>query len=87
MRAAETRSQRTVAAVVLAGRKDIQHSDDTEALLLRQAPWLCRYHPLSFEAAVTVAQLAYPTMAATLVGAWHKTKQLNAVLLVDNGGA
>jgi hypothetical protein len=59
MRSAETRSQRTVAAVALAGRKHFQHTDDTEALLLRQAMWLCRHHPLSFEAAVTLAQLAY----------------------------
>jgi len=31
MRPAETRNQRTVAAVALAGRKDLQHTDDIAA--------------------------------------------------------
>jgi hypothetical protein len=55
----KTRSPRIDGNRAQAGRKDLQHTDDTQTLLLRQALWLCRHHPLSFEAAVTLAQIAY----------------------------
>jgi hypothetical protein len=59
MQILEKRSQRHGGNRALAGRNKAEQSDDTEALLMRQALWLCRHHPLSFEAAITLAQIAY----------------------------
>lgn len=60
MQRSETRSQRSGGNRALAGRsKQVQYTDDTEALVARQATKLCARHRCSFEVALVLARLAY----------------------------
>jgi hypothetical protein len=56
----ETRSQRSGGNRALAGRNtQVQHIDDSEALVARQAMKLRAAHRCSFEVALVMARLAY----------------------------
>jgi hypothetical protein len=59
MQSLETRSQRRGGNRALAGRNQVQHSDDIETLTLLQAKHLSQCHPFSLEVAITLARLAY----------------------------
>jgi len=59
MQILEKRSQRRGGNRALAGRNQVQQTDDTEALTLLQASRLSQFHPCSHEVAVTLARLAY----------------------------
>jgi hypothetical protein len=59
MQILEKRSQRHGCNRALAGRNKTEHSDDTEALTIRQAGRLCLAHPISLDVALTLARLAY----------------------------